>query len=245
VSPDHVPRFRIFAGPNGSGKSTLLYELEDRHGFSLYRVVSPDEIQIGLESNAGLDLATFSLDLSVDKFKTFVKASTYSSRVKQAALRMEFSGGRIRSRHSRETSYNAALVAGFIRGELIHARKSLSIESVLSHASKLDELRQAKRRKYRTYLYYVAMDVVELSVARVAERVAGGGHDVPEDKIRKRYDASLANLLPALKLAYRAYIFDNSGLEAKPIAEKTPRGKLNILTEHIPLWFAHSVLDQL
>ena len=102
-----------------------------------------------------------------------------------------------------------------------------------------------KRRKYRTYLYYVAMDVVELSVARVAERVAGGGHDVPEDKIRKRYDASLANLLPALKLAYRAYIFDNSGLEAKPIAEKTPRGKLNILTEHIPLWFAHSVLDQL
>lgn len=57
--------------------------------------------------------------------------------------------------------------------------------------------------------------------------------------------SSLENLLPALKLAYRAYIFDNSGREARLLAEQTPSGNLNIQREHMPIWFATYVTERL
>jgi predicted ABC-type ATPase len=51
--------------------------------------------------------------------------------------------------------------------------------------------------------------------------------------------------MPALSLAYRAYIFDNSGREAILLAEKTPRGNLNLAQEQVPAWFEQHVLKKL
>jgi len=124
-------------------------------------------------------------------------------------------------------------------------RESFSFEAVFSHASKLDELHKTRKRGYRIYLYYVAMDAPELCIGRVKERVASGGHAVPVKKIQKRYTASLKNLLPALSLAYRAYTFDNSGREAVLLAEQTPHGNLHLAREHTPMWFAAYVTDRL
>lgn len=51
---------------------------------------------------------------------------------------------------------------------------------------------------------------METSIKRVAQRVAEGGHNVPEEDIRRRYARSLANLPVALEQADRTLIFDNS-----------------------------------
>lgn len=51
---------------------------------------------------------------------------------------------------------------------------------------------------------------METSIKRVAQRVAEGGHNVPEEDIRRRYTRSLINLPVALQQADRALIFDNS-----------------------------------
>lgn len=52
-------------------------------------------------------------------------------------------------------------------------------------------------------------------------RVAKGGHNVPEEKIRERYTRSLAQLPWFLVHADEAWIFDNSGAAARLIGEKT------------------------
>jgi hypothetical protein len=64
--------------------------------------------------------------------------------------------------------------------------------------------------------------------------------DGKEDVVR-----SLENLVPALELAYRAYVFDNSGRESTLLAEQTPFGNLNLEREHMPPWFGTYVMDRL
>ena len=240
----HVPRIRVFAGPNGSGKTTLVQKLQAIN-LPLYHVINPDDIEQKLNSKAGLDLSYLGSNVLEIDFLRYVGQTTYSSEVKNASRRIRFDGNAMFVKYSAEGSYNAALVAGFLRRQLVEARKSFSFESVFSHGSKLDELRLAKKRGFRIYLYYVATEAPELAIGRVMERVASGGHSVPEKKIRTRYAASLLNLLPALRIAYRAYVFDNSGSESKLLAEKTPHGNLNLVCERLPIWFNTHVIKSL
>jgi len=81
----------------------------------------------------------------------------------------------------------------------------------MSHHSKADLLAQAQAAGYRTYLYFVATEDPAIDISRVCNRVALGGHSVPEDRIEPLYHRSLGLLMDAIRLTNRAYIFDNSG----------------------------------
>ena len=72
-------------------------------------------------------------------------------------------------------------------------------------------LRNCKDKGYRVNLIYVWLDSPDLAVLRVAKRVASGGHNIPQDIIRRRYQRSLYNLTELyLPLADRFQIYDNS-----------------------------------
>ena len=81
-------------------------------------------------------------------------------------------------------------------------------------------------------------------VARVRDRVRKGGHDVPADKIRSRYQRSQDLLLPAMRTCNRAFVFDNSGADLVFVAELR-EGVLTLRTEAIPIWFDRHVLSRL
>jgi predicted ABC-type ATPase len=110
-------------------------------------------------------------------------------------------------------------------------------------------LTQAQEAGYRTYLYYVATDDPEINVSRVANRVALGGHAVPEDKIVSRYHRSLALLMDAIRHTNRAYIFDNSGDHADGahtwLAEITDGRTIVLKSDRVPGWFNHAVLNKI
>ena len=77
----------------------------------------------------------------------------------------------------------------------------------------------------------------EINVGRVATRVKKGGHNVPEEKTRSRYERSLSNLHEAILLSDRAYIFDNSESSHKWIAEYDgATGELRYKEDEIPQW---------
>ena len=72
----------------------------------------------------------------------------------------------------------------------------------------------------------------------------GGGHPVPQDKIRERYHRSLDLLPQAIDQSSRAYVFDNSGEDRLLLAEITDAGEsLSLETDAIPPWF-QPVLDR-
>ena len=105
-------------------------------------------------------------------------------------------------------------------------------------------MRAAKQAGYNCYLYFAAVSSPDISVDRVKQRTLNGGHDVPEKNIRQRYARTLDNLLEALRLSYRAYLFDNSQ-SMEVVAEKFPNGLIKLNRAQIPVWLQEYVLDKL
>lgn len=64
--------------------------------------------------------------------------------------------------------------------------QSLSYETVMSHDSHIDFMREARNRGYEVHLYFVGVSDPQINIDRIAQRVAQGGHDVPKDKTLKR-----------------------------------------------------------
>jgi predicted ABC-type ATPase len=106
-------------------------------------------------------------------------------------------------------SYEAARIAEATRTALIEQRQPLIAETVFSHPSKLDLLRQATAAGYYTAVH-VLMVPEDLAVARVAARVADGGHAVPEEKVRGRFRRLWLLVADAIMLADTATVYDNA-----------------------------------
>ena len=94
---------------------------------------------------------------------------------------------------------NAAVEAGRIMlarlDYLESLRKSFAFESTLSSRSLARRLARLKEHAYTVHIVYLWLPTVELALARVAERVRAGGHDVPADAVRRgsRADATTSS----------------------------------------------------
>lgn len=109
-----------------------------------------------------------------------------------------------------ERAYEASSIAASHRDECIHNRESFAFETVMSHPSKLALLEKARGAGFDITLVFISTKDPRYNVARVQDRVAKGGHDVPEDKIISRYHRTHTYLPIAISLAHRTYIFDNT-----------------------------------
>lgn len=91
-------------------------------------------------------------------------------------------------------------------------RQSLVIESTLAGLSLQRSMAQAKAAGYRLTLIFVFLDSPELCLARIAERVARGGHDVPEADVRRRFRRAAQNFwLRYRQLSDEWSLFYNAG----------------------------------
>lgn len=59
-------------------------------------------------------------------------------------------------------------------------------------------------------IWFCGLQSVALHVQRVADRVSQGGHDIPQDKIRARYDSARENLIDLLPHLAELHMYDNS-----------------------------------
>jgi predicted ABC-type ATPase len=101
-------------------------------------------------------------------------------------------------------------------GEIISAGKSFAWETVFSHESRLNIMKHAKDEGYRVHLTYITTKNPDINVARVQSRFKEGGHDVPEDKIRERYERSVSFLPDMIMMADEVSIYDNSSEKTDP-----------------------------
>ena len=110
----------------------------------------------------------------------------------------------------------AAVRAGRIMLQEIkpHSRAgdNFAFETTLSGLMYARLIPQWRRQRYRVKLLYLSLATPELAVARVAARVAQGGHNVREHVIRRRYVAGWRNFQQRFKLLVDAWAhYDNSG----------------------------------
>jgi predicted ABC-type ATPase len=101
-------------------------------------------------------------------------------------------------------------IAGYLsRGE------SFCFETVFSHESKIQLIKNAKELGFSVILYVVNTGNSDLNIIRVKERVKKGGHNVPVDRILSRISRALANLKVALPVVDGFFIINSSGTNGK------------------------------
>lgn len=79
--------------------------------------------------------------------------------------------------------------------ELLTERVDFAIETTLSTRSYVSMIQQAHTLGFKVTLIFVWLESPELAIERVAQRVAKGGHHIPSDIVRRRYQRGLYNLL--------------------------------------------------
>lgn len=108
------------------------------------------------------------------------------------------------------TDLEAAQKAEQLRNLAIEEHADFTFETVLSTDRNLLLLKHAKEEGYFIRGIYVLTADPFINVARVSARVALGGHDVPKEKILKRYERAL-HLLPQLvEICDILHIYDNT-----------------------------------
>ncbi len=110
----------------------------------------------------------------------------------------------------------AALRAGRIMREEIrrrvHAGESFAFETTLSGRSYARAIPRWREAGYYVKLIFLSLPTADLAVARVAARAAQGGHGVPEEVIRRRFDGGLRNFDRLYRgLVSTWALYDNSG----------------------------------
>lgn len=139
----------------------------------------------------------------------------------------------------------AAHRAAEIREACLTQGRSLAFETVLSMPDKLDFIRRAREAGFFVRVFFVATDDPSINAKRVALRVMQGGHDVPIAKIIDRYKRSLINCGVAVRLADRAYIYDNSIEDVfARLLFRTTDGQLAKTYGPMNVW-AQAILDEL
>jgi len=108
----------------------------------------------------------------------------------------------------------AAIKAGRLMlkeiAECVRRGDSFAFETTLSGLSYLGQIRQWRAQGYHVSLFFLRLPDAEIAIARVAERVRQGGHDIPEAVIRRRFTAGLRNLDQTYKSAVDTWAtYDN------------------------------------
>jgi predicted ABC-type ATPase len=101
----------------------------------------------------------------------------------------------------------------------IVAGNDFAIETTLSGGWILREIQSALDRGFLVHLVYVCVENPNINIRRVAERFEQGGHFVPDDDVRRRYERSLVNLRALIPIVDQVLIYDNSGPGLKLILE--------------------------
>lgn len=140
----------------------------------------------------------------------------------------------------------AAAVADALRTQMVTERHSFITETVFSDpaGAKLQFLRRAMDAGYLVLLCYIGIASPALSEARVIQRVQHGGHDVPSDRLERRFHQSLQNLAAAMRFVSQTHLFDNSSTETPyRLVLSLQEGQRTYSAEPFPGWLGDHISD--
>jgi predicted ABC-type ATPase len=95
--------------------------------------------------------------------------------------------------------------------ELLQKNESFSIETTLSTRSYFRLIEKAHTQGYEVTLLFFWLKSPEQAIARVAERVAKGGHNIPKDIVFRRYREGLDNLFNIYMPIVDTWLLVNNG----------------------------------
>ncbi len=140
------------------------------------------------------------------------KTTFYQSHLAQVGLR--FINADELAKDLKLEPYEAAAAASVLRSALVKRRESFIFETVFSDpvGDKVEFLEDAVKQGYEVVLIFIQIPDPDTSEQRVSMRVAQGGHDVPNEKLKSRFLRTLKNLDRAIESLPRVIVFNNADL---------------------------------
>ncbi len=134
---------------------------------------------------------------------------------------------------------SVALQAGRLMLERIRhlakARQDFAFETTMASRSFVTFLRSRREESYEIHVIYLWIRSPELALARVARRVREGGHDVPEEVVRRRYLSGIRNLFNLyMPLSDTWTVYDNSMATPRRVAQQLSGG--NVFINDLRAW---------
>src|ERR1044072_5530824 len=147
---------RVFHGPNGSGKSTIIkfvndYEVNGRK-INLGVYINADDIAVALKKK-NFSFSNYQIHTTEKEFcEMALTSGLIGERFTQAQFlsSYRFHGNKILLT-GKSGDALAQIIADFLRKKLLQLKKKFSFETVFSHVSKSDIMRQAKEDGYKVY----------------------------------------------------------------------------------------------
>lgn len=106
--------------------------------------------------------------------------------------------------------------------ELVRLEKSFAFETTLSTRSYVTLIAEAKEKNYEVILLFLSLNAVDLAIERVRNRVKEGGHNIPEEVIKRRFEKGLFNFFNRYQNVVDSWmLIDNSSNHFEFIAAKS------------------------
>jgi len=113
--------------------------------------------------------------------------------------------------------------------ELEEQRVNFAFETTLASRSLAPRIRDLLASGYAIHLVFLWLSSADLAVQRVAARVAAGGHNVPEDTVRRRYRGGIRNFFAVYQPIVTSWaLFNASGPEPTLVAERVESQSLRV-----------------
>ena len=117
--------------------------------------------------------------------------------------------------------------------DLARTGVDFGFETTLAGKFYINRLKGLKRSGYMLHLFFLWIPTVELAIARIKDRVADGGHDVPSEDVKRRFLRGLRNLFKFYRPILDSWmLFDNSSITPGLIA-KEKENQLMIIKEDL------------
>lgn len=117
---------------------------------------------------------------------------------------------------------------------LAAARRDIAFETTLASRGLLPRIKSLQSEGYLCHLVFCWLPSADMAVQRVAHRVAAGGHHIPEDVIRRRYERSLENLFgDYLGVVDSWQLMDNTLAPPRKIAWRDLAQRLEVSDQRI------------
>ena len=134
---------------------------------------------------------------------------------------------------------NAAMEAGRVMlhrlNDLAQERRDFAFETTLASRFYSKWLKSIQADGFNVHLVFLWLNSPELAIERVAERVRDGGHNIPEETIRRRYERGLENFFKLYQPFVNSWeVLDVSEESPKEVAIGDKIGGTQIIKE--PIW---------
>ena len=132
---------------------------------------------------------------------------------------------------------SAAIKAGKLVLSQIHGFAELGVdfafESTLAGRSYGNLFKVLRKKRYKLHLFFLWIPDVELAIARIKDRVAEGGHNVPVQDVRRRLKRSICNFFKLYQPLLDSWMLFNNAGPTPTLIAKTKNGNIIVIDQEL------------